>query len=65
MCRSLPILPVRLLSIRSDVIARDPAVLRDLLEIRPAGPELGVEDVEAPASLVQAVYRERDVAGFA
>src|ERR1700760_2725307 len=34
-----------------DVIARDPAVLRDLLEIRPAGPELGLNDVEAPASL--------------
>ncbi len=26
-----------------DVIARDPAVLRDLLEIRPAGPELALE----------------------
>jgi glutamate synthase (ferredoxin) len=34
-----------------DVIARDPAVLRDLLEIRPAGPELGLSDVETPASL--------------
>jgi glutamate synthase (ferredoxin) len=34
-----------------DVIARDPAVLRDLLEIRPAGPELGLGEVEAPASL--------------
>jgi len=34
-----------------DVIARDPAVLRDLLEIRPAGPELGLDEVEAPASL--------------
>jgi glutamate synthase (NADPH/NADH) large chain len=34
-----------------DVIARDPAVLRDLLEIRPAGPELAVDDVETPASL--------------
>jgi glutamate synthase (NADPH/NADH) large chain len=34
-----------------DVIARDPAVLRDLLEIRPAGPELGLSDVELPASL--------------
>ena len=34
-----------------DVIARDPAVLRDLLEIRPAGPELSLNDVETPASL--------------
>jgi len=34
-----------------DVIARDPAVLRDLLEIRPAGPELAFSDVEAPSSL--------------
>ncbi len=34
-----------------DVIARDPAVLRDLLEIRPAGRELAVEDVETSASL--------------
>ncbi|WP_353068727.1 glutamate synthase-related protein [Tunturibacter empetritectus] len=34
-----------------DVIARDPAVLRDLLEIRPAGPELSLSDVETPASL--------------
>ncbi|WP_433963964.1 glutamate synthase-related protein [Tunturiibacter gelidiferens] len=34
-----------------DVIARDPAVLRDLLEIRPAGPELALSDVETPASL--------------
>jgi glutamate synthase (ferredoxin) len=34
-----------------DVIARDPAVLRDLLEIRPAGPEIGLDEVETPASL--------------
>ncbi|MDQ2833866.1 MAG: glutamate synthase-related protein [Acidobacteriota bacterium] len=34
-----------------DVIARDPSVLRDLLEIRPAGPELGLQEVEDPASL--------------
>jgi glutamate synthase (NADPH/NADH) large chain len=34
-----------------DVIARDPAVLRDLLEIRPAGPELGLSEVETTASL--------------
>ena len=34
-----------------DVIARDPAVLRDLLEIRPAGAELALTDVEAPADL--------------
>ncbi len=34
-----------------DVMARDPAVLRDLLEIRPAGPELGLNEVEGPASL--------------
>jgi glutamate synthase (NADPH/NADH) large chain len=36
-----------------DVIARDPAVLRDLLEIRPAGPELALGDVESPASLTK------------
>ena len=34
-----------------DVIARDPAVLRDLLEIRPAGVELSLSDVEGPANL--------------
>ncbi len=34
-----------------DVIARDPAVLRDLLEIRPAGPELDLQDVESARSL--------------
>jgi glutamate synthase (NADPH/NADH) large chain len=34
-----------------DVIARDPAVVRDLLEIRPAGPELAIDDVETSASL--------------
>jgi glutamate synthase (ferredoxin) len=34
-----------------DVIARDPAVLRDLLEIRPAGVELRLSEVETPASL--------------
>jgi glutamate synthase (ferredoxin) len=34
-----------------DVIARDPAVLRDLLEIRPAGPELAIDEVETSANL--------------
>ncbi len=34
-----------------DIAARDAAVLRDLLEIRPAGPELRVEDVETPRSI--------------
>jgi glutamate synthase (ferredoxin) len=34
-----------------DVISRDPAVLRDLLEIRPAGLELSLSEVETPASL--------------
>ena len=34
-----------------DVIGRDPAVLRDLLEIRPAGAELALDAVEAPADL--------------
>ena len=34
-----------------DVIARDPAVLRDLLEIRPAGHELALSDVELPSSI--------------
>jgi len=36
-----------------DLIARDPSVLRDLLEIRPAGAELNIADVEAPKSLVK------------
>ncbi len=36
-----------------DLLARDPAVLRDLLEIRPAGAELALAEVEAPASLVK------------
>jgi glutamate synthase (ferredoxin) len=34
-----------------DVIARDPAVLRDLLEIRPAGAELSLSEVEPLANL--------------
>ena len=34
-----------------DVIARDPAVLRDLLEIRPAGAELSLTEVEPQANL--------------
>src|SRR5580704_8573677 len=34
-----------------DVIARDPAVLRDLLEIRPAGAELSLSEVETLANL--------------
>jgi glutamate synthase (NADPH/NADH) large chain len=34
-----------------DIAAREAAVLRDLLEIRPAGPELAIEDVESPQSL--------------
>ena len=34
-----------------DVIARDPAVLRDLLEVRPAGPELALADVESARSI--------------
>jgi glutamate synthase (NADPH/NADH) large chain len=36
-----------------DVIARDPAVLRDLLEIRPAGAELPLDEVESPSSLTK------------
>ncbi|HMF54259.1 MAG TPA: glutamate synthase-related protein, partial [Edaphobacter sp.] len=36
-----------------DVIARDPAVLRDLLEIRPSGSELSLDEVEKPASLTK------------
>ena len=51
MCRSRRIRRVRLRSYTRDVIARDPAVLRDLLEIRPAGPELALSEVETPASL--------------
>ncbi|GAC1414641.1 MAG: glutamate synthase-related protein [Acidobacteriaceae bacterium] len=34
-----------------DVSAREASVLRDLLEIRPAGPELSLHDVEAPQSI--------------
>jgi glutamate synthase (ferredoxin) len=34
-----------------DVIARDPAVLRDLLEIRPAGAEIALDEVESVKSL--------------
>ncbi len=34
-----------------DVIARDPSVLRDLLEIRPAGAELALDQVEPAANL--------------
>src|SRR5262249_2984000 len=36
-----------------DVVARDPAVLRDLLEIRPARPELSFNEVESPSSLTK------------
>lgn len=36
-----------------DVTSRDPAVLRDLLEIRPAGPELSLNEIEKPASLAK------------
>jgi len=36
-----------------DLLARDPAVLRDLLEVRPAGAELSLAEVEAPESLVK------------
>jgi glutamate synthase (ferredoxin) len=36
-----------------DVTSRDPAVLRDLLEIRPAGPELSLDEIERPASLAR------------
>jgi glutamate synthase (NADPH/NADH) large chain len=36
-----------------DVIARDPAVLRDLLEVRPAGPELLLDEVESPSSITK------------
>ncbi len=34
-----------------DIIARDPSVLRDLLEIRPAGQELPLDEVESPGSI--------------
>ena len=34
-----------------DVIARDPAVLRDLLEIRPAGPEIDLDEVQSSRDL--------------
>ncbi len=36
-----------------DVGDRDAAMLRDLLEVRPAGAELRIEEVEAPSSLVR------------
>ncbi len=48
-----------------DVIARDPAVLRDLLEIRPAGAELAFERGGDAGEFVQAVCGECDVAGVA
>lgn len=35
----------------NDVIRRDPSVLRDLLEIRAAGPELSLGEVEAPEKI--------------
>jgi glutamate synthase (NADPH/NADH) large chain len=34
-----------------DIAAKDPSVLRDLLEIRPAGAELAVDEVEDPKSI--------------
>ncbi|MEO6910865.1 MAG: glutamate synthase-related protein, partial [Edaphobacter sp.] len=34
-----------------DVLGRDPAVLRDLLKIRPVGPELSLNEVEAASSI--------------
>ena len=34
-----------------DVLARDASVLRDLLEIRPAGPELALDQIESSAHL--------------
>jgi glutamate synthase (ferredoxin) len=34
-----------------DLATREAAVLRDLLEIRPAGPELAIDEVEGPKSL--------------
>jgi glutamate synthase (ferredoxin) len=34
-----------------DMVARDPSVLRDLLEIRPTGQELSLDEVESPASI--------------
>jgi glutamate synthase (ferredoxin) len=36
-----------------DITEREAAVLRDLLEIRPAGPELPLDQVEAPKSIVK------------
>ena len=36
-----------------DVVSRDPAVLRDLLEIRPAGSELALDEVESPSSITK------------
>lgn len=35
----------------SEVASKEPATLRDLLEIRPAGPEVAVEAVEAPEQM--------------
>ncbi len=37
----------------NDVVARQPAALRDLLDIRPAGVELDIVEVEAPSKLVK------------
>ncbi|HEY0161177.1 MAG TPA: glutamate synthase-related protein [Edaphobacter sp.] len=36
-----------------DIASREPAVLRDLLEIRPAGSELAIDEVEKPSSLTK------------
>jgi len=37
----------------NDVVSRQPAALRDLLDIRPAGAELDIAEVEAPSKLVK------------
>ncbi len=62
MFRSRRIRPGAFAIYTRDVIARDPAVLRDLLEIRPAGPELALSEVESAGESLQAVCRECDVA---
>ena len=49
--------------LRERADSREPAVLRDLLAIRPAGAALALDEVESARASVQAVCGERDVAG--
>ncbi|MGI4756016.1 MAG: glutamate synthase-related protein [Janthinobacterium lividum] len=52
---ALPEDPAKSFQIYSNAVAakETPTVLRELLEIRPAGPEIALEEVEAPQSLMK------------